>query len=173
MPARYLPGARTTAGLVLKRWLMEAFLRSPIPKEHIGHFLTSKPINLPSSSGSAGGRVLQEFDTLSKAFSNASVRFTNFIQTTDDVHVDLAWTAICRGAAIICNHTQEAVDFVIPVALNRDNRMAKEEITAIFIKCKLQARCSSPTLDTGVDSIRFFGSRRVPCIPVTMELDKD
>jgi len=153
---------------------VEEFLRSLIPKEHVEYFLSSKPINLPSSSDSTSDRVRQEPDIpLCQAFSNASVRFTHFIQTTDDVHVDLAWKALCRGAAIICNHAQEAVDLVIPVVLDRDNRMAKEEISAIFIKCKLQAGCSSPTLDTDVDSIRFFGSGRVPYIVVTMDLGKD
>jgi len=153
---------------------VEAFLRSLIPEEHVEPFLSFKPINLPSSSGSASDRVLPELDVpLCKAFSNASVRFTHFIQTTDDVHLDLAWTALCRGAATICNHAQQAVDLVIPVVLNRDNRMAKEDITAIFIKCKLQAGHSSPTLDTDVDSIRFFGPGRVPYITVTMDLGRD
>ena len=148
---------------------VEAFLRSLISKEHVENVLSSKPIDLPSSSGSASDLDLP----LRKAFSNASVRFTHFIQTTDDVHVDLARTALCRSAAIICKHIQEAVDLVIPVVLNRNSRMVKEEITAIFIKCKLQAGCSSPTLDIDLDSIRFFGPGRVPYIVVTMDLGKD
>ena len=150
---------------------VEAFLRSLIPNEHVEHFLGSKPINLPSSSGSAEDLLLQELNTpLSKAFSNASVRFTHFIRTTDDVHVNLAWAALCRGAAIICHNTQETVDLVIPVVLNRDNRMAKENITAIFVKCKLRP---SHTSGTDANSIQFFESGRLLYIAVTMDLRVD
>ena len=75
---------------------------------------------------------------LDKAFLNASVRFTHFIRTTDDVDVNFAWAALCRGTAIICRDVQEAVDLVIPVVFNRDNRIVKENITGTFIRCKLR-----------------------------------
>jgi len=118
-----------------------------------------------------GDQLLQELDIpLCKAFLSASVRFTHLIQTTDDAHVNLAWAAFCRGAAIIRHPAQDTVDLVILVVFNRDNRMAKEEITAIIIKCKLRARRQTHPLDAGADSIRFFGSGWLPYIAIAMDL---
>ena len=150
---------------------VETFFRSLIPNEHIESFLDSKPVNLPPSASGADMQLLQYLDVpLRKAFSNASIRFTHFIQIADDIHVDLACAALCRGAAIICHRAQEGVDLVIPVVLNRDKRMAKEEISAIFVRCKLRNRFPSAALDIDTDSIRFFDSGRLPCIAVIMDL---
>ena len=41
---------------------VEAFLRSLLPKEQVEHPPSSKPINLPSSSGRASDWAPQEFD---------------------------------------------------------------------------------------------------------------
>jgi hypothetical protein len=153
---------------------MEIFLRALIPNEHVEYFLDSKPINLPSSSSATDSRLLQELDIpLRRVFLNASIRFTHFIQTTDDVHVDTAWAALCRGAAILCHHAQEAVDLVIPVVLNRDNRIVKDEITAVFVRCKLRPRHPPLTSDIDVDSIQFFGSGQLPYVAITMDLGED
>ena len=101
------------------------------------HSLDSKPINIPSSISGFNGQPLQNVDIpLRKVLLNASVRFTHFIRTTDDMKVNFAWATLYRGAAIICHDVQ--VDLVTPVVFNRDNRMVKEEITGTFVRCKLR-----------------------------------
>ena len=150
---------------------VEGFLRLLVPNEHVEPFLDSKPNNLPPRCSPAYNRLLREADIpLRKAFANASVRFTHFIRIADDVHVDLAWAALCRGAAVVCHDAQETVDIVIPVVYNRDKRMFKQEITAIFIRCKLRTGRHTPTAGTDAGSIRFFGSGQLPYIAVTMDL---
>ena len=108
-----------------------------------------------------------------KAFLNSSVRFTLSVRTIDHVDVDLAWAVLCRGAAIVCRDVQEAVDLVIQVVFNRDNRMVKEEITTIFVRCKLQSRGPPNTVDADPDSTQSFRSGQLPYITITMDLRED
>jgi len=96
-----------------------------------------------------------------------------FILAADDVHLGVAWAALCQGVAIICHHAQEAVDLVIPVVLNRGNRTIKEEISAVFVRCKLQNWCPPAALDTDADTVRLFEFGSLPYIAVIMDLRED
>ena len=152
---------------------VESFLRSLISREHVENFLNSKPGNISSHPGSEDTHSQNSNITLREAFSSASIRFTHFIRTSDPIHISLTQAALCRGAAIMCHLTQEAVDFVVPVIMNRDNQMTKAEVTAIFVQCKLRKRRAPATLDIDADSIQFFESGQLPYIAVIMDLGGD
>ena len=57
--------------------------------------------------------------TLSDAFEQSKIRFTDFVEMRDDMATttDAMYAAFLRGMAIICHSNQPGVDLMIPVLL--------------------------------------------------------
>ncbi|KAI0691580.1 hypothetical protein C8Q76DRAFT_685638 [Earliella scabrosa] len=80
---------------------------------------------------SADGKV-----PLKTAFADGFIYFTHFIpvENVEMVNQEYLFLALSRGAAIICQHNETAMDIITPVLIG--NVMKKENVTGIFYQIK-------------------------------------
>ncbi|KAF8340879.1 hypothetical protein F5887DRAFT_1225825 [Amanita rubescens] len=110
---------------------LKAFIEEVFAEEFANMILTSKPDNVQHG---------EEFRT---TFRNAAVRFTHFINMS--IHggpkknwawTNIAWAAFVRSAAIICHTTQPTIGFIIPILLQKDNKIDEGVMSAILVQVK-------------------------------------
>ncbi|EMD31837.1 hypothetical protein CERSUDRAFT_100068 [Gelatoporia subvermispora B] len=104
------------------------FIKELFPENYAQKVLASFPDNAATKQ------------PMSKAFENAHVRFTHFARLGDDggITPQALLAAFLRGHAQLGHPTQEKIDVVIPVALDKNN-ICVEKMTVLMISIKRRA----------------------------------
>jgi hypothetical protein len=76
--------------------------------------------------------------TFAATFANSCIYVTHFIKVYDYNVLSVEFLAKCaaRGAAIVCADYQRAVDVVIPVIIDKDKPLTKDNVTALLLQSK-------------------------------------
>ena len=146
---------------------LKAFIEEVFAEEFADMILASKPDNVQRG---------QEFRT---AFKNAAVRFTHFITMSTRgpkknwAWTNIAWAAFVRSAAIICHATQSTIDFIIPILLQRDDKIDERVMSAILVQVKNRVQ-EGTTNEFPVDAedVKLFPEKKPirPYISLIMDL---
>jgi hypothetical protein len=91
---------------------------------------------LPSKSADEGREC-----TFATTFANSRIYVTHFIKVYDYNVLSVEFLAKCvaRGVAILCADNQYAVDIVIPIVIDKDKPLTKENVTALLLQSKNNA----------------------------------
>ncbi|KAF8340891.1 hypothetical protein F5887DRAFT_1225901 [Amanita rubescens] len=145
---------------------LEAFIKELFAEEFANMTLASKPDNV------------QDGEDFRTTFRNAVVRFTHFI--TMSIHggpkknwawTNIAWAAFVRSAAIICHATRPTIDFIIPILLQRDNKIDECVMSAILVQVKIQEGTTNEFIFDANDVKLFPGKNHIrPYISLVMDL---
>ncbi|KAH7906534.1 hypothetical protein BJ138DRAFT_621877 [Hygrophoropsis aurantiaca] len=141
--------------IVMRLLLMKAYLKA-VRKEQRSRFavtfsegcslvnfvselfteLFSSQVLCNTPDNMVGGIVFQE------ASKDSVVRFTHFVKATDDSATTThgMFAAFVRGMAMVCHPSQDLVDIVIPVLLNRNDLLAESAMTALLVQVKRRGR---------------------------------
>jgi hypothetical protein len=76
--------------------------------------------------------------TFAATFANSRIYVTHFIKVYDYNVLSVEFLAKCaaRGVAIVCADYQRAVDVVIPIVIDKDKSLTKENVTALLLQSK-------------------------------------
>jgi hypothetical protein len=91
---------------------------------------------LPSKLADEGREL-----TFAATFANSRIYVTHFIKVYDYNVLSVEFLAMCaaRGVAIVCADYQRAVDVVIPIVIDKDKPLTKENVTALLLQSKNDA----------------------------------
>jgi hypothetical protein len=86
----------------------------------------------------------EEQRPFSEVFAGSKMHFNHFIKVHDFKVINRAflWRLIARGAAVLCANYQWGVDILLPF-LYFDNKVGRDNVSAIFIQVKNDKRFSS------------------------------
>ncbi|KAG8216587.1 hypothetical protein J3R82DRAFT_6771, partial [Butyriboletus roseoflavus] len=73
---------------------------------------------------------------LEDAFKDAVVRFTHFVKVVDDsaVSTNAMVSGFLRGSAFICCNYQKVIDIIIPVLLDKRDKLEESSMSALLIQ---------------------------------------
>jgi hypothetical protein len=76
--------------------------------------------------------------TFAATFANSRIYVTHFIKVYDYNVLSVEFLAKCaaRGVGIVCADYQRAVDVVIPIVIDKDKPLTKENVTALLLQSK-------------------------------------
>ena len=124
-------GSDKGAGIIFSKGCkLTTFIEQLFEDDHAERILDAKPDNILSAT------------TFRQAFAQSMVRFTHFVKAGDPdmMTSEAMFAAFIRGMAFIGYQTQLAVDFAIPVLLNREDTLQEFAMSAILIQVKRHVR---------------------------------
>lgn len=89
-------------------------------------------------------------------FKDARLRFTHFAKTADDHIIDThaMFAAFARGMAFTCRNGETAVDFILPVLLNKSAKLSSWVMTAVFVQVKRRTKRGRYFINA--EALKFF-----------------
>ncbi|KZV78176.1 hypothetical protein EXIGLDRAFT_757866, partial [Exidia glandulosa HHB12029] len=139
--------AQFNAGCSVADFLKQLFQSSPGASSVNERILDCRPDNI------LNGRTLRE------TFARSVVRITHWVKLGDSSGLSTAGllAAFVRGVAYIGHSTQELVDHIIPVLIDRDQPLSLDNVTAILQQSKDQSRAGfSGKYDFTAEDLRIF-----------------
>jgi hypothetical protein len=140
------------------------FIQELLVPEASSDVFLSKPVQ---------ARLPEEADkTFWATFGKSKMFFNHFVKLHDNeiINRQFLWVLIARGAAGICTHYQIGIDIVIPF-LFWDDRLRRENVSAIFIQCKNNKTFQRDLRQYLLDMmhpyhLRFFDEKETAPLPV-------
>ncbi len=131
---------------------------------------------LDSFPNNVGGRE-EGRQSFRDRFSPSLIRFTHFLKmgSSGKSTAAVALGAFIRGAAIICRTGEKAVDFILPVLLDKadGHPLRKENMSGLFFQVKNRAQAGSvANYEIDERTLGFFpqGAERRTYVSIVMEL---
>ena len=128
-------GSNRGEGIIFSKGCkLTTFIEQLFEKGHAKRVLDAKPDNILSAT------------TFRQAFAQSMVRFTHFVKAGDPdmMTSEALFAAFIRGMAFIGYQTQQAVDFAIPVLLNKEDALQECAMSAILIQVKRRVKGRGP-----------------------------
>jgi hypothetical protein len=123
---------------------LTTFISELFSPDYANQILQSVPDNVKSST------------TFATAFQDAVVRFTHFGKMADDTGTNTwgMFAAFVRCMAIICCSSENGVDLLIPVLLEREKMLDEAVMTGLLIQVKPKG--SLPRYEIHQEALDFF-----------------
>lgn len=139
-------------------------------KSLLGETYVNKVLNMHADNMGADNEM-----TFEDVFAKSAIRFTHFVRGGDDWTntSEAAFGGLGRGFAVICRPGTEAVDFYIPVVMDKSQPLSEENTTAILIQVKdTQKAHPVNRVVSSIEKFRFFPEKSDPraYIFIVMEL---
>jgi len=112
-----------------RRWVfVTEFMEALLPSQSSQIFLDSYPTRWRAEEGNT---------TFRQAFNGCRLWFNHIIKVEDSnvIKPEFLWKYVTRGAMVVCNDNQEAIDIIVPVVF-LDKNLSRYTVTAIMIQVK-------------------------------------
>lgn len=136
---------------------LATFMEELFTKDYSEVVLDSSPSGRPPTRSTS--QVIPDPPTLRTTFKNSVVRITHFVRAGDNSSMTLPVmkAAFIRGMAFIGHPTQDYVDLMIPVLIDKNKPITDDNMTAIMWQVKRRLKSSARNaVNFDADQIYFF-----------------